>query len=106
MIGIAEWKKADLRAAKILEIEDVLGKDKLYKLRVECNGERTLVAGIKPHYTKDALRGKTIIVVSNLEPANIAGIRSEGMLLAVKDLKGAYRLLTADGEVGPGTAVE
>ncbi len=107
MIKFDEWKKIELRTAKILQIEDILGKDKLYKLEIDLGNEkRTLVAGIKPYYSKEELQGKTIIVVANLEPAKIGGIESNGMLLAVRDAEGKYKLLSAEGDIAPGTTIE
>ena len=50
--------------------------------------------------------GKTIIVIANLEPAKIAGIESQGMLLAVEDKDGKYSLLTTDKEVETGKRAE
>lgn len=73
-----------LKVAEIIEVAPHPKADKLYLLQVDIGeGEpRQLVAGIRPHYTEDELRGKKIVVVSNLEPAVLRGERSEGMLLA------------------------
>ena len=107
MIKFDEWKKIELKAAKILSAEDIPGKDKLYKVQIDLGSEkRTLVAGLKQHYSKEELQGKTIIVVANLEPTRIAGIESNGMLLAVRDAKGKYRVLSAEGNIAPGTPIE
>ncbi len=106
MIKFDEWQKIELKTAKITGVEDIPGKDKLYKLKVDCGEERTLVAGIKEFYSREDLIGKTIVVVANLEPANIAGIESQGMLLAVKNKQAGYSLLTADSDAEPGTKVE
>lgn len=106
MIEFSEWQNVELKTAKILEVEDIPGKDKLYRLKVDDGSERQLVAGIRQEYTKEELTGKTIIIVANLKPATIAGIESNGMLLAVKGTDGKYKLLTADGEVDKGTIIE
>ena len=107
MIKFDEWKKIELKTAKILSAEDIPGKDKLYKVQIDLGSEkRTLVAGLKQHYSKEELQGKTIIVVANLEPTRIAGIESNGMLLAVRDAEGKYRLLGAEGNIAPGTPIE
>ena len=84
-VPFSDWQKIDLRTAKILGVEDIEGADKLYKLSIDLGkelGKRTLVAGIKQHYTKEQLKGKTIIVFTNLEPRKLKGIESQGMLLA------------------------
>jgi len=59
--------------------------------------ERTILAGIKGHYSPEELVGKTIIIVANLEPKKLAGETSEGMLLAAES-DGKVVLLTTDKE--------
>lgn len=107
MISFQDWQKAELKVAKILAAEDIPGKDKLYKIKIDLGSEqRQIVAGIRAFYTKEELEGKNLIVVANLEPAKIAGIESQAMLLAAKDSEGKYKLVTIDGSVEPGTKVE
>ena len=107
MIKFDEWKKIELKTAKILSVEDIAGKDKLYKVQIDLGTEkRTLVAGLKQHYSKEELQGKSVIVFCNLEPRNLAGIDSNGMLLAVRDAEGKYKLLCAEGNIAPGTPIE
>ena len=67
MITFDDFKKIELKVGEILEVEEVSGADKLYKLKVDTGEERTLVAGIKKYYSKDDLIGKKIIVICNLE---------------------------------------
>ncbi len=82
-INFETWAQLDLRVAKIKKAEDIPDKDKLYKLEIDLGKEkRTIVAGIKQYYTKEELKDKRIIVIANLEPAKLAGIKSNGMLLA------------------------
>ena len=67
-IKFEEWARLDLRVAEILEVEDIEGADKLYKLKIDLGTEtRILVAGLKPYYTKQELEGKRVIVFCNLE---------------------------------------
>ena len=107
MIKFDEWKKIELKTAKILSVEDIAGKDNLYKVQIDLGSEkRTLVAGLKQHYSKEELQGKSVIVFCNLEPKNLAGIESNGMLLATRDTEGKYRLLGAEGNIAPGTPIE
>ena len=76
-------------------------------LEAETNSEkRQIIAGVKSFYKKEELEGLNIVVVANLEPATIAGIESQAMLLAAKDPEGKYRLVTIDQSVEPGTKVE
>lgn len=106
-IAYPEFKRIELRIAKILEAEDIPGKDKLYKLQIDLGSEkRQLVAGIKKYYSKEQLVGKKIVVVANLEPAKICGIESNGMLLAVQTVEGNYSVITVEGNAEAGSLVE
>ena len=85
-VSFSDWEKLDIRNAEILEVEEVEGADKLYKLKIDLGTEtRTLVAGLKQYYTRDELVGKRVIVFANLEPRTIRGIESKGMVLAVSN---------------------
>lgn len=105
-LSFNDFKKMDLRTARVLKVEDVAGKDKLYKLTIDVGEEKTIVAGIKEFYKKEELEGKTIIVVNNMKPALIAGIKSNAMLLAVKGSDGKYVLVTTDRSAKAGEKVE
>ena len=108
MVYFLEFQKIDLRIAKIISIEDIAGKDKLYKLTIEIGEEkpRTLVAGLKPYYTKEQLKGKQIVVVANLDSKPLAGIVSQGMLLAVKNKKEKFSLVTIEENAEQGEKIE
>ena len=83
LVSFADFQKLDLRLARVLAAEPVEGADRLLKLQVDLGTEkRQVVAGIAEHYTADALIGKQVIVVVNLEPATIRGVESQGMILA------------------------
>jgi len=104
-ISIDEFKKIDLRVGKVISAESVPDTDKLLKLKVDFKSEtRTLVAGIKKHYTPESLINKNIIVVFNLVPAKIRGIHSQGMLLAASDGEKSI-LLTTDDDIEPGSKI-
>ena len=104
-VSFNDFMKLDLRTAKILEVENVEEKDKLFKLTIELGEEkRTLVAGLKEFYSAEELQGKTIIIVANLEPKKMAGILSQGMLLAAEH-KDKVSLLTLDKELPPGSQI-
>lgn len=106
MISIDDFAKIELKVGKIVEIEDVpMARKPLYKLSVNIGGEmRTIVAGIKGHYDSDALMGKKIICVTNLEPKTVAGISSQGMLLAAES-NGKLALLVPDSDIEEGALV-
>lgn len=105
MITFEEFKKMDLRIAEVLEANPHPKADKLLVLKVKAGEEeKQLVAGIKAFYKAEALLGKQIIIVNNLEPATIRGVESQGMLLAVQDEKG-ISLLIPDRAVSAGSQV-
>lgn len=82
-IPFTEWQKLDLRVAKIIDVKQHPNADKLYLLDVDLGNEkRQLVAGLKQHYKPEELKGKLCVIFTNLEPATIRGIKSEGMILA------------------------
>lgn len=86
VLPFSEFKKLDLRIGTIASVKEHQNADKLYILQVDLGAEnRQLVAALKGIYTKDELRGKQVIVVCNLEPKDMRGVRSEGMLLAADD---------------------
>lgn len=105
-ITFDDFMKMDLRVAEIKACEDVEGADKLYKLTIDVGEERTIVAGIKLHYTKEDLVGKKIVVITNLEPRKLRGITSHGMLLAASNEdKSSVVLLTPDKDIAPGAKI-
>lgn len=109
IVNFTDWSKIDLRAGKIVEINDVEGADKLYKLTVDLGaniGKRTIVAGLKLHYEKEELENKSCIVFTNLEPKKLKGIESQGMLLAaVSEDESSVNLLQPDKETELGSKI-
>ncbi len=107
MITLTDFQRLEIKAARILEVKPHPSADKLYILTVDCGAEdkRELVAGIRPYYQPEELLGKQIIVLTNLQPATIRGIQSNGMLLAVKDEEGKLAILTTDRPVKEGSPV-
>ena len=102
---LEDFKKVELCVAKVLEVHEIAGADRLWKLLIDVGTEKKeIVAGIKPHYTPEALSGRSIVVVNNLAPSVIRGVESKGMLLAAKS--GAQlSLLMLDKELPPGSPV-
>ena len=106
LVTIDDFRKLDLRAARVMAAEAVPKSKNLLKLQVTLGGApRTVVAGIARHYAPEALVGRTIILVANLAPARLMGIESQGMLLAARD---GDRLLVAgvEGEISPGAKIQ
>lgn len=107
MITLNEFKRVELRVAEVVSAERVAGTDRLLRLEADLGDHRrTMVAGLAPQYGPEALVGRKIVVVANLEPATVRGIRSEGMLLAAVAAGGDIALLTLDRDVPNGTPVE
>lgn len=105
-ITIEEFSKVDLRVGEVIAAERVEKSKKLLRLSVKVGAEiRTLVAGIAEHYEPGALVGRKVVIVANLEPATLMGIRSEGMVLAAVE-GSRLTLLTLDRDLAPGAKVK
>ena len=106
LLSIDQFFKTKLIVGTIREAEPVPKSKKLIRLMVDL-GEpelRQLVAGIAERYQAEDLVGRQIVVVSNLKPAKLMGVQSQGMLLAA-NVDSAPFLLSPDAEVPPGTVV-
>lgn len=106
-IPFSDFAKLDLRVAQIIKAEEIPNKDKLLKLTISLGEEkRTIVAGIKQYYKSEELKGKKIIVIANLQPTTLAGVLSDGMLLAAltEDLSKVV-LLTPEKDIPNGSKV-
>ena len=98
-ISIDEFKKVDLRTAKIIKAEKVEKTNKLIKMLVELDGtKRQIVSGIAEHYDVDDLIGKMVVIVANLKPVVIRGEESNGMLLAISNSDNKVIVLTSENE--------
>ena len=105
-ITIADFMKVELRVAKVLAAERVPKSKKLLKLTVDVATEqRALVAGIAEAYEPEALVGRTVVIVFNLQPATLMGVESNGMVLAASPEGGKPMLLSFDEPPPPGTRV-
>ncbi|MEN3189980.1 MAG: methionine--tRNA ligase [Atribacterota bacterium] len=106
IISYEEFKKIDLRVGKIIQAEPVSGTDKLLKLKINLGKEvRTIVAGVRKHYSAEDILGKKIVIVYNLKPTKIRGIESQGMLLAAVDNHDVV-LITVDKDITEGSKVQ
>ncbi len=86
MVSFEEFKKLDIKIARILEVSDHPDADKLVVLKIDVGDkQKQIVAGIKKFYEKEDLVGKQIVIIDNLEPVVLRGQVSEGMLLAARD---------------------
>jgi methionyl-tRNA synthetase len=104
-IALDDFARVELRVAEVVAAEKVEKSKKLLKLTVRLGEEtRTLVAGVAEHYAPEALVGRKVIVVANLQPATLMGIESNGMVLAASH-EGTVSLLTLDKDVPSGSKV-
>jgi methionyl-tRNA synthetase len=105
-IAMEEFAKLDLRVGLILAAERVPKSKKLLKLQVDIGSERRqVVAGIGTKYAPEEIVGKKIVLVTNLHPAQIMGVESQGMLLAA-GAEEVMGLATFLEEIPPGTRVK
>src|ERR1700687_372501 len=82
-IGIDDFTKIEMRVGQVKTAERVAGADKLLKLTVDIGTEvRQIVAGIAQHYEPEALIGRKVAVVVNLQPRKLRGVESNGMIIA------------------------
>ncbi|KHO48251.1 MAG: methionyl-tRNA synthetase [archaeon GW2011_AR5] len=86
MLPYKEFQKVDMRVGTITDVKEHPNAEKLYILKVDMgDSQRQVVAGLRQRYTKEQLEGQQIIVLVNLEPRELRGVLSEGMLLAAED---------------------
>lgn len=106
-ITIDDFRKVDLRVAKVIACEKVQKSEKLLRMEVLVGAERRqIVAGIAKHYRPEDLIGRNIIIVANLAPAKLMGIESNGMLLAASAGDGKLTVLTTETEIESGSIVK
>ena len=101
-----EFEKMDIRTATVLEAERVPKTDKLLKLTIDTGiDRRVIVSGIAEYYTPEAMVGKQICILANLQPRTIRGIESHGMILMAKQGDGSMRFITPQEAVSNGAIV-
>ena len=109
LITIDDFARVRLRAARVTAAEKVEGADKLLKLTLSLGTgepERTVVSGIAKFYTPEEMVGKQVVVVANLRPAKLRGIRSEGMILCASDAQDkTLKLVTVEPGVEDGADI-
>ncbi len=106
-IGIEDFAKVQLKVGKVLECKKVEKADKLLCSQIDVGEEtpRTIVSGIAKYYTPEEMVGKQVIVVTNLKPAKLRGIESQGMILCAEDENGELALITPSKSVKAGSEV-
>ncbi len=105
-VSIDDFKRLDLRVARIANAESVAGSEKLLKLTLDLGGStRTVFAGIKSAYEPDRLIGRLTVVVANLAPRKMKFGTSEGMVLAASGESPGLYLLSPDSGATPGMRI-
>ena len=106
-ITFNEFAKVDLRVARVIEAEDVVGAQKLLKLTLSLGGDhrRTVFAGIKGVYKPEELLGRLVICAANLAPRKMKFGASEGMIVAAGGGETEIYLLSPDEGAKPGQRV-
>ncbi|MBB6481651.1 methionine--tRNA ligase [Spirochaeta isovalerica] len=99
-------KEIQLVVGKIVEIERHPEAEKLYVEKIDCGEDepRTIVSGLVPHYKEEELLGKNLVVVANLKPTKLRGIKSMGMILAAEDKDENVEVIFIE-DAAPGTPV-
>ena len=107
LVEYEDFAKLDLRVGRVVRAEPVPNSRKLVKLIVDVGGEeRQVLAGLARWYRPEEFVGKLVIVVVNLKPKRMAGLVSQGMVLAAPCGDGEKPvLLTVEEEVPPGSRV-
>jgi methionyl-tRNA synthetase len=104
LLKLDEFARLDLRVGEIIQAESVAGSKNLLKLEIDLGERRTAVAGIADHYRPEDLVGKQVVVVANLKPATLMGVRSAAMVL-VSSSNGELTLISPEKKVAPGSPV-
>jgi methionyl-tRNA synthetase len=101
-----DFEKMDIRTATVLEAERVPKTDKLLKLTIDTGiDRRVIVSGIAEYYSPEAMIGKQICILANLQPRVIRGIESKGMILMAKQNDGTMRFITPQEVVCNGAQI-
>jgi tRNA-binding protein len=106
-ISITDFSKVEMKVGRVSSVEDIpAARNPMYKLTLDLGDGVTkqCVAGIKDFYPREALLGKLVVAVVNLQPKPVAGVMSECMLLAAFNEK-ELSVLVPDRDLPPGTRV-
>ena len=105
-IEFDDFTKIQLKIAKVIACEKVEKSKKLLKLTVKLGEEtRTVVSGIALAYTPEQLIGKKLAMVTNLKPAKLCGIVSEGMIICAENAEGKLAFLTPESDIEDGSEI-
>jgi methionyl-tRNA synthetase len=101
-----DFAKLEFRVGEIIKCEEVPKSKKLLCSQVKIgNDVKQILSGIKAFYSPEEMVGKKVMVVVNLKPATLAGMKSEGMLLCAEDDKGNLALMTPEKPLAAGSEI-
>ena len=105
-ITFEDFGKLQFQVGKIISCEEVKKSKKLLCSQVQIGSQvRQIVSGIKAHYSAEEMVGKRVMVVTNLKPAKLAGVLSEGMILCAEDADGNLSLMVPEKEMPAGAEI-
>lgn len=105
-VSFDDFQKMDIRVSTILAAEKVAKTKKLLKLTVDTGiDQREIVSGIAEYFTPEELVGRQVLVLVNLQPRELKGILSRGMILMAEDASGKLRLLSPNEATNSGAVV-
>ncbi len=105
-IAFDTFQQLDIRAGKIIAAEKVAKTKKLMKLTVDTGiDQRTVVSGIAEYFTPEEVVGKRVSILVNLEPRNLKGIDSQGMILMAENADGSLVFVAPEKDVMPGSEI-
>ena len=97
----------ELKTGVVLEAEKHPDANKLLVLKVDTGDKvRTIVSGIAEHFSPEDIKGRKVCVVTNLKPAKLRGVLSEGMILAASDENGKLALVSAGENIAEGCEIK
>lgn len=105
-ITLDEFDKIKLKTAEVISCEDHPKADRLYVLKLKLDEEeRQVVSGIKEFYQPEDLVGKKVVVITNLKPVKLRGVKSQGMVLAAEDKDGKLSLVSTLEDIKSGATI-
>lgn len=105
-ISYEDFAKLQFQIGEIIACEEVKNSKKLLCSKVKIGSQiRQIVSGIKAHYTPEEMVGKKVMVVTNLKPAKLAGVISEGMILCAEDDLGNLSLMVPERDMPSGAEI-
>ncbi len=105
-ISIDDFARVELRVGEVIACERVPKSKKLLHETIRVGGEvRSVVSGIAKWYTPEEMVGKKVVLVTNLKPATLCGVLSEGMVLCAEDAEGNLSLLSPEKDMPSGANI-